>query len=300
MVTPDQEETTPKGPRSPAENAELALLLEVAGTPKPGNVDRERDLEELWFEHFLAGAVGSRRGLERAEAGAPVGAAFETAVAGMANQRGGNTQFGCLLLLVPLVRTAAAEGSVRPALTTDTVEATTIEDAAGFYRAFDHVDVFVDDPPADLEPLDVRRGAAAIPTLEERGVTMYEVMDASVPGDDVAREWLTGFERSFRAAQWLESLETQRSATDRIAEVFLRLLGERPDTLIASKHGDTVAQEVCECATDLAAAGAFRTDRERVDTFADDLCERGINPGTTADITAAGIFIALERGGLEV
>ena len=39
--------------RSPADDAVLALLLEVAGTPKPGNVDRRRDLDDLRFESFL-------------------------------------------------------------------------------------------------------------------------------------------------------------------------------------------------------------------------------------------------------
>ena len=66
--------------RRPDQNAQLALLLEVAGTPKPGNVDRHRDLEELRFEHFLAGAVGARDGLEMAASGASVGRAFERSV----------------------------------------------------------------------------------------------------------------------------------------------------------------------------------------------------------------------------
>ncbi|MFC6728106.1 triphosphoribosyl-dephospho-CoA synthase, partial [Natronoarchaeum mannanilyticum] len=58
--------------RTPAQNAELALLLEVAGTPKPGNVDRKRDLPDLRFEHFLAGAVGAQDGLRAAGRGDPV------------------------------------------------------------------------------------------------------------------------------------------------------------------------------------------------------------------------------------
>jgi triphosphoribosyl-dephospho-CoA synthase len=74
---------------TPAENAQLALLLEVASTPKPGNVDRHRDYPDLRFEHFLAGAVGARAGLERAAEGAPLGEAFEESVAGMSRQRGG-------------------------------------------------------------------------------------------------------------------------------------------------------------------------------------------------------------------
>ncbi|WP_255194484.1 triphosphoribosyl-dephospho-CoA synthase [Natronobeatus ordinarius] len=282
--------------RSPAANGELALLLEVAGTPKPGNVDRHRDLEELRFEHFLAGAVGAAEGLRMAETGAAVGPAFERAVAGMAAQRGGNTQFGALLLLVPLVSAARRELS-QPVLES-VLKGTTVADAAAFYRAFEHVDVFVGEPPADLEALDVRRGADAIPTLEERGLTLLDVMSLSAAGDDVAREWVRGFERSFAAAERIA--EADGPLPDRAAETFLSLLAERPDTLVATKHGEGVANEVTDRAASLREADAFATDREAVEAFADELVARGINPGTTADLTAAGLFIALEREAVEI
>ncbi|WP_126660993.1 triphosphoribosyl-dephospho-CoA synthase [Haloterrigena salifodinae] len=282
--------------RTPAANAQLALLLEVAGTPKPGNVDRCRDLDDLRFEHFLAGAVGARDGLEMAANGGAVGAAFERAVAGMAGQRGGNTQFGSLLLLVPLVRAAREE------LSAPVVEAvcedTTVADAANFYRAFDHVDVFVDDPPADMEPLDVRRGSDAVPAVEDRGLTLLDIMSRSVPGDDVAREWVDGFERSFRAAERLAAADGPLG--DRTAAVFLAELAERPDTLVANRSGEAVAREVTDRAAELVERDALETDPEAVEAFAEDLVVRGVNPGTTADITAAGLFVALEHEAIDV
>ncbi|THE65633.1 triphosphoribosyl-dephospho-CoA synthase [Salinadaptatus halalkaliphilus] len=281
---------------TPAQNARLALLLEVAGTPKPGNVDRTRDLPDLHFEHFLAGAVGAQSGLEMAADGAAVGSAFERAIDGMATQRGDNTQFGALLLLVPLVRASRSELS--PAVAESVVEETTVADAAGFYRAFDHVDVFVDDPPASMDDLDVRRGSDAVPALFERGLTLYDVMDHSVPGDDVAREWVTGFDRSFLAAHRLANADGP--ATDRAASVFLSVLAERPDTLVANRHGETVAREVTDRAAELHDSNALGTDPDAVERFADELVERGVNPGTTADIVAAGLFIALEHETLEL
>jgi hypothetical protein len=108
-----------------------------------------------------------------------VGVAFERAIAGMSRQSGGNTQFGALLLLVPLVRAAAevagtsraadARGALQRADAAAVVEATTVADAADFYRAFEHVDVAVADPPEGMDALDVRRGADAIPAVRERG-----------------------------------------------------------------------------------------------------------------------------------
>ncbi|WP_348610512.1 triphosphoribosyl-dephospho-CoA synthase [Halobaculum rarum] len=280
--------------RGPAANAELALLLEVAGTPKPGNVDRARDLADLRFEHFLAGAVGARPGLERAAGGAPVGEAFEAAVAGMSEQSGGNTQFGCLLLLTPLVRAAAVDDrALAPDGVAAVCEATAVDDAAGFYRAFEHVDVAVADPPEGMDALDVRRGADAVPALREREVTLFDVMresastDGDRDGDANAREWVEGFPRTFRAAESI--VDDDGPIVDRAARAFLDLLGEAEDTLVRTQHGPDVAREVRE--------RAARTDSlEEADAWADELVERGINPGTTADVTAAALFVALERG----
>jgi triphosphoribosyl-dephospho-CoA synthase len=272
---------------TPADRAQLALLLEVAGTPKPGNVDRERDLADLRFEQFLAGAVGAREGLRLAESG-PVGGAFEMSVAGMADVAGTNTQFGCLLLLTPLVR-AAGSGDLTPEGVSDVVENTTVEDAAAFYRAFDHADVAVQDPPADAEALDVRRGADAVPDLRERDVSLYDVMELSADRDANAREWVEGFPRVFRAADRIERADGPLA--DRAASAFLSLLTEAPDTLVVTQHSESVARDVMARAYELRDA-----PRADVRAFADDLAERGVNPGTTADLTAAALYVALERG----
>jgi len=276
--------------RTPAENAQLALLLEVAGTPKPGNVDRRRDLPDLRFEHFLAGSVGAGPGLRAASDGRPVGDAFETAVVGMADQSGGNTQFGALLLLVPLVATAT-EGKLMGDAVRSVVEDTTVEDAADFYRAFDHVAVTVDDPPADTDVPDVRRGSDAVADVETAGLTLQDVMAAAADRDDVAREWIEGFERSFAAADRIAA--RAGPVPDRVAETFLWLLSRRPDTHVATTHGERVARRV------MVRAQSAR-DRGHVEEVADALVEEGINPGTTADVAAAGCFVALERDGIEI
>jgi len=295
MSRSDEWDSDDSGGRSPAENAQLALLLEVAGTPKPGNVDRHRDLSDLRFEHFLAGAVGARDGLERAAEGEAVGVAFEQAVAGMSTQGGGNTQFGCLLLLVPLVKASAA-GSLTPAGVRSVVESTTVDDAVDFYRAFEHVDVAVDDPPPEADELDVRRGSDAAEMLRRRGLTLSDIMALSADpddriGDGNAREWVSGFERTFRAADTL--LADEGPVGDRTARVFLDLLAEQPDTLVAINHDEATAREVSERAAEIG------DDLVAAEELADEFVAEGYNPGTTADITAAALFVALE-GGLDV
>lgn len=278
--------------RTPVDNAQLALLLEVSGTPKPGNVDRHRDLDDLRFEQFMAGAVGARRGLQAAADGESVGDAFNNAVDGMSAQTGGNTQFGCLLLLVPLIK-ATAEESLTPDGVQAVVESTTVEDAVDFYTAFEFVDVAVDDPPSEADALDVRRGSEAAETLRERGLTLYDIMALSADpagrvGDGNAREWISGFKRTFRAADAL--LADSGPVGDRTARVFLDILAEEPDTLVAINHGEDVAREVS------ARAAAVDGDLAAADALADEFVAAGYNPGTTADITAAALFVALQRG----
>ncbi|NHX39014.1 MULTISPECIES: triphosphoribosyl-dephospho-CoA synthase [Haloarcula] len=276
--------------RSVAQNAQLALLLEVTGTPKPGNVDRKREYDDLRFEHFMAGAVGARRGLDRAAAGDPLGPAFETAVEGMAGQSGGNTQFGALLVLTPLAA-AASDGRLSPSGVDAVVRGTTVEDAAAFYRAFEHVDVAVDDPPDGLEPLDVRRGSDAIPELRARETTLFDVMESSADIDGVAAEWVSGFERVFKASEWL--LDGSGPVADRASEVFLELLAAEPDTFVATRQDRETAVEVQERAQAVLDGAETATD------LAEEFVRRDINPGTTADLVSGSLFAALERG-LEV
>ena len=273
--------------RNTTENAQLALLLEVSGTPKPGNVDRHHEYEELRFEHFMAGAVGARQGLQSATEGTSVGSAFERAVNGMSDQSGGNTQFGALLALIPLV-SAVATDRLTSAGVTAVVEATTIEDACAFYRAFEHVDVAVDDPPDGIDDLDVRRGSEAIEAIDERRLTLFDIMELSSDRDGVAGEWTSGFERCFEAAGWL--LSDSGPVYRRASRAFIRLLAAEPDTFVATRNSATVADEVTE------RARAVLDGSEDPDELAAEFVARDINPGTTADLTAAALFIALERG----
>jgi triphosphoribosyl-dephospho-CoA synthase len=276
--------------RTTTENAQLALLLEVSGTPKPGNVDRHREYEDLRFEHFVTGAVCARDGLRLAAGGAEVGESFRRAVAGMSQQSGGNTQFGALLVVTPLVRASAAH-ELTPEGTRSIVAETTVEDAEKFYKAFEYVDVAVDDPPEGMEPLDVRRGADAVATIRERAITLEDVMERSADRDGVAAEWVDGFPRTFGAAETI--LDGTGPVTDRAAEAYLDLLAAEPDTFVVTKHDRETAEEVRRRAV------AVRDGEEDVEAFADELVERSINPGTTADIVAGALFVALERG-LEV
>jgi triphosphoribosyl-dephospho-CoA synthase len=276
-------------PRTVAEDATLALLLEVTGTPKPGNVDRHHDHDDLRFEHFLAGAVGASDAF-RDVPDAPLGGAFRRAVEGMSHQRGGNTQFGAILTVLPLAYAAAGHDLTRSGAMA-IAEGTTVDDAVGFYRAFDHVDVAVGDPPDGMGDLDVRQGGDAEPVLRQRGVTLHEVMERSADIDGVAAEWTDGFERVFSAAEAI--LDDEGPVPDRAAGAYLDMLATELDTFVVKRHDRATAERV------RARARAVQEGEETPTRLADELVAEEINPGTTADLTAGALFVAL-RHGLEV
>ncbi|MFP4174948.1 MAG: triphosphoribosyl-dephospho-CoA synthase [Halobacteriales archaeon] len=259
---------------TPAEDAQTALLLE-AGTQKPGNVGPTRDFDDTTFHQFLAGGVGARRGFDLAEE-ASVGEVFLRSVRGASAHDGGNTQFGALLLLSPLV-VAAERGDIEEAPAV--AEETTPEDAARFYEAFDHAEVHVGD--TDYE-YDVRDPEAREKVVED-GVTLYEVMEESAARDGIASEWTSGFARTFHAGSRL--VGRPGGTREAVRETYVDLLREEPDTLVAERRGEEKAREVTRLARELPP-----------DELSERLSEEGINPGTTADIVAGAVFVALRRG----
>jgi triphosphoribosyl-dephospho-CoA synthase len=77
---------------------------------------------------------------------------------------------------------------------------------------------------------------------------------------------------------------------DSIVEMFLTQLATEPDTFIIKKHGRQVADRV------LVRARKVLEGSLSVETFDDECIREGINPGSTADITIAAIYIALGEG----
>jgi triphosphoribosyl-dephospho-CoA synthase len=84
-------------------------------------------------------------------------------------------------------------------------------------------------------------------------------------------------------------------------ETFLRLLAARPDTLIARKLGAAATAAVSRRAREVEDAGGVRTEagREALEAFDDELRSpnNAYNPGTTADLTCAALFVVILEDG---
>ena len=284
--------------------AQLACLLE-ASAPKPGNVSPGRHFADACYEDFLASAAAIGRPL--AGAGTlPVGATVRLAVEATARWTRSNTNLGIVLLLAPLARAALLESPVdgppspgsgeqpwarlRGALRR-VLEATSVDDARDVYAAIRRA------APGGLGRADAQ-DVADDPTM-----TLLEVMRLAADRDGIAREYATAFEVTFETGA--RTLDRARcdglSWDDAIVETYLTLLAAAPDTHVARRSGAAVAAEVSRLARTALAAGGVRSaaGRRAIDEM--DLGLRDArntaNPGTTADLTAAAIFVVLLGGG---
>ena len=78
-------------------------------------------------------------------------------------------------------------------------------------------------------------------------------------------------------------------------QTFLTILSIYSDTLIARKYDVDTAQKVSEDAKLIIAEGGILTDKgkQMINEFDKSLIKKNLNPGTTADLTASSVMVAL-------
>jgi triphosphoribosyl-dephospho-CoA synthase len=281
--------------------AQLACLLE-ASAPKPGNVSPGRHFADARYEDFLASAIAIGVPLAGA-ATRPIGATVRLAVEATARWTRSNTNLGIILLLAPLARAALLESPVdRPTPGAQrrtrlrgalgrVLEETSVDDAREAYAAIRRA------APGGLGRAETQ-DVADDPTM-----TLLDVMRLAAQRDGIAREYATAFEVTFETAA--PALGSARgdglSWDDAIVETYLTVLAAAPDTHVARRSGAAVAAEVSRRARTALAAGGVRSaaGQRAIDEM--DLALRDArntaNPGTSADLTAAAIFVVLLGGG---
>jgi len=275
--------------------AQLAMLLEVSATPKPGNIDRDHNYTDTRFEHFLASAVGVYPVLEKAaRSRSGVGSLIRKGVAESARwQRGGNTHFGAFILLIPLVMAAGRceEAKCLKTQVMDIVKKTTTEDAIEFYRAFSEAKVKV----TKVDELDLS-DEASIDRIRDQGLTLYNLMDISGSYDMIAEEWINGFQKTFECAELINKKINDDCINDAIVLTFMELLSRYKDTFIQTKFDSRKADDVSQRAIKIMQKGDIDEIRNDIHSFDEKLLKEGVNPGSTADIIISGLFVALFEG----
>lgn len=263
--------------------ATLACVWEATAA-KPGNVYRGADFEDATYADFLTSAamLGPQIALAPSHG---VGHTILESIRAVQSSVGTNTYLGTVLLLVPLAA-IPADSSLEAGIT-DVLGSLTSEDTRLVYEAI-----------RVAQPGGLGKVAEADVHAAPPKITLVEAMRLAADRDLIARQYTNGFAEVFTTAARIE--QPAGSLSERIVRGFMQLLAEIPDTLIARKCGPEKSQEV----SDYARRVLSYTDDDYHAALADfDFWLRADghrrNPGTTADIVAAALFVLLREDRIE-
>ena len=306
----------------------LGALLEVAGWPKPGNVHRTSSLEPK-FERFLCGALLLYHPLlDAAKSGYRAGVSGRVTSWGLGRllmesyERGllwhleGNTNLGTAMLLLPLSAGAGLllgssgvvdlkrlQGACETML-----QATTVEDSVEFYRLLRRIGKGWLGRVSGVGAPDVFSARAYV-NLRRLNCTFLDLMKISSKWDAVADELAHSMPLTFELAYPTLLRYHHDTGNINIATVntFLTILAQKADTFIVRKlkaagveDAEEKAWKVSEMARNALALGgaSSKEGREALFKMDEEMKREGglLNPGSTADIVAAGLTLLLLDG----
>ncbi|MBT6848351.1 MAG: triphosphoribosyl-dephospho-CoA synthetase [Planctomycetaceae bacterium] len=266
--------------------ATLACLLEVSA-PKPGNVHRGADFEDLTFYDFQTSAVAIGPVFDLAKQ-LRVGSLVLAAIQATQSVVSTNTNLGLMLLMAPLAKATVFDETAMPIVMNELTAA----DAQDIYQAIALADA---GGMGEVESMDITDAAPD---------SLLEAMSAAQDHDLIAAQYGNGFVDLFADAvrPLREKLEAGMILTEAIVETHVQFMSRHPDSLIARKCGVEIAEEAARRARVVVDARA-----QGLDFYVRDLSELDFwlrsdghrrNPGTTADFIGAAIFVGLIEGWL--
>lgn len=259
-----------------------ASCAEELAAPKPGNVGAHAAGHGMTADDFLRSAEAAAPYV--CAPAASLGQRILGAVRATRAAVGQNTNLGIVLLCAPLAMAAKrADGGLRPALAR-ILDQSDLADADAVFRA-----IALASPGGLGEaPRHDVRAPATVPL----GVAMAEAADR----DRIARQWVSGFADVFGPglAAYAEARARWPDPQWAALAVYLRFLAAFPDSHVLRKFGLEEAERTSREAAPFESRLRGIADPATLlpDLLAWDaaLKRRGVNPGTSADLTVATIF----------
>ncbi|VXC86681.1 Triphosphoribosyl-dephospho-CoA synthase [Burkholderia sp. 8Y] len=268
-----------------------ACALDVE-TRKPGNVSIASAGHRMTAAQFIESAAVASAGLFLP--GARIGARILEAVRRTSDAVGCNTNLGIVLLAAPLCAglerlpgNQAFDAKHWQAATESVLASLDVEDARLAYRA-----IALANPGGLGEAPE--QSVHAPPTVDLRAA-----MTLAADRDSIARQYANGFADVFGAgldAARDAGIAGIANAQAAMLDAFLTFLCTWPDSHIVRKAGAAMAQSVTRDAAMHRAnwrAAGRPSHAPELDAWDAELKAQGINPGTSADLAVAALFIAL-------
>ena len=290
-------------PNEIAKIAQIASGLEVSGYPKPGNVHRTRDYDDMEFEDFIISGVVIGDAIREACSDVDIenpefGKYILQGVAETDRWIKNNTNLGIVMMTTPIAVAAAISDSfddIRENVKL-LMANTSVDDACDLYDAINIADA---GGMGDQDEYDVASDSAK-QELRNNNQTMYDVLKISAPWDMLAREMTSDMPAVFEIGYpTYHELREQKTKNEACLLTFLTILSQVPDTLISRKYGDDEALKISMMTRDLLKMKDADDFIERVEEFDEYLFKNKYNLGTTADLTAASIFVSYLKSNFE-
>lgn len=266
-----------------AEAFKSACLAEIEAL-KPGNVHIFADGHGMVVQDFIKSAEIASVVIAQPEL--TVGERIHCAIEATWSAVGCNTNLGIVLLCAPLIHTAlhGQRRNLRQSLL-DVLQSLTVEDAVLTYQAIVRAN------PGGLgksEKYDVHSPA---------GVTLLEAMREAQLRDRIAFQYANGFVDifDFGVKRYVETMQRWNRPAWAATAVYLGFLARFDDSHIVRKFGVAAASSLREEAkvheqTLLTLENPKQYQRELL-KFDAELKRRGLNPGTSADLTVASLLV---------
>ena len=265
-----------------------ACLTELEAL-KPGNVHIFANGHGMVVQDFVRSAEAAAAVIAQPEL--TVGQRIFSAIEATWNTVGCNTNLGIILLCAPLIQAVlhGNKSTLRQRLQ-EVLQGLTVADAEMAFRAI------VRASPAGLGE-SARHDVHTSPS-----VTLLEAMAEAQQRDRIALQYASGFADVFDvgATRYRETLQRWGRPAWAVTAVYLGFLARFCDSHIVRKHGEAVAFMVREEARAHEQALLMlqnpKVYQRHLLQFDADLKARGLNPGTSADLTVAAVFvITLEK-----
>ncbi len=260
---------------------EQACLTELQAL-KPGNVHVFADGHGMVVEDFVRSAHAAATVI--ALPGLTTGQRIFQAVEATWEAVGCNTNLGIVLLSAPLIQAAERGVSLQEVL-----DELTVEDAEYAFRAI------VRATPAGL-------GESPRHDVHEKpSVSLLHAMQEAAPRDWIAYQYASGFRDVWRFGvhRYRESILRWDNAAWAATAVYLGWLARQTDSHVQRKYGVAVAEDLRHQAF-LHEKSFLSCDNPK--NYMGELLrwdarlkQAGINPGTSADLTVAVLFLASDE-----
>ncbi|MFM7412540.1 MAG: triphosphoribosyl-dephospho-CoA synthase [Planctomycetota bacterium] len=266
-------------------SAAVAGMIEATAA-KPGNVHPGASFPDLRYDDLLAAAAAIAPACDRAPAAGPGRTILEAVEAARAVVDT-NANLGIILLVAPLA--AVPDDEPLDAAGVDRVlDRLDATDAALVWRAIARA------RPGGMGRVDAWDLAAAAPA------DLRAAMRAAADRDRIARYYADGFAPLFAGpvADLEAALGAGMPLLEAVVDCHLRQLARDPDSLVTRRHGSAAAAAVSTAAAALLRLPAGERPAAIAVFDAGLRAPARLNPGTTADIVAAALYILLRSGRL--